>query len=328
VRRDQILRRGIGVAIAAAAVAAHLTGGAFAQELIAEAAILALFALSLDLLARCGLISFGHAGFLGIGGYVFGGLTVIAGWSPWMALLVAVGAGIAAAVVTGVLAVRTAGAFFIMVTLALAEMFYAWAFRAKTFNGADGMGGVPRIDLRAVGIDLDAPATFALAMIVLCILAWIVLEFVAASPFGRTLEAIRQNAGRVAALGGRVFSYRLAAYTASGALASFAGALKVQHTNFITPELAHWLVSGDVLIAVVIGGIGSLVGGVIGAVILVGLRELLSGLVGHWHLVLGGIFIVVALLLPNGIIGALQRIGRGRPARKEKVAAALGEEPT
>jgi branched-chain amino acid transport system permease protein len=316
-RRDQHLRRGIGVAVAVAAIAIHVSAGDFAQELIAEAAILAMFALSLDLLARCGLISFGHAGFLGIGGYIFGGLTVVAGMSPWVALLATVGGGFAAALVSGALAVRTTGAFFIMVTLALAEMFYAWAFRAKTFNGGDGMAGVMRLDLRALRIDLELPGTFALTMIVLCITVWIILEFVAASPFGRTLEAIRQNPSRVAALGGRVFSYRLAAFTASGTLASLAGAFKVQHTGFITPDLANWLVSGDVLIAVVIGGIGSLVGGVIGAAILVTLREFLSATIGHWHLVLGAIFILVALLLPNGIIGALLRLRRARPIQAQ-----------
>ena len=118
------------------------------------------------------------------------------------------------------------------------------------------MGGVPRLDLTAIGIDLNDPGVFALAMIVLCIVIWLLLELVVSSPFGRTLAAIRQNPRRVAALGGRVFLYRLAAFTASGAIAALAGALKVQHINFISPDLVSWFVSGDVLIAVVIGGSG------------------------------------------------------------------------
>ena len=201
-----IARRSIGVALAAAALIAHATVGFFAQELIAEAAILAILALSLDLLAACGLVSFGHAGLLGVGCYAFAGLTVLAGASPSIALPAAIAAGAMVAGVVGIFAVRTSGAFFIMVTLAVAEMLYAWGFRSKMFNGADGMGGVPRLDLMAIGIDFNNPSTFALAAIAICIAVWLMLEVVVSSPFGRTLDAIRQNPSRVAALGGRVFS--------------------------------------------------------------------------------------------------------------------------
>jgi branched-chain amino acid transport system permease protein len=146
---------------------------------------------------------------------------------------------------------------------------------------------------------------FALVMIVLCAAVWLLLELVVASPFGRTLAAIRQNPRRVAALGGRVFLYRLAAFTASGAIAALAGALKVQHINFISPDLVSWFVSGDVLIAVVIGGVGTLVGGPLGAALLVVLKELLSSTFGHWYLFLGIIFACVALLMPKGLVGNL-----------------------
>src|SRR5262245_36952191 len=200
---------------------------------------------------------------------------------------------------------RTSGAFFIMVTLAAAEMLYAWGFRSRTFNGADGVGGVPRLDLAAIGIDLNNPGTFALTVIALCTVVWLLLEVVVSSPFGRTLAAIRQNPSRVAALGGRVFLYRLAAFTASGTIAALAGALKVQHINFISPDLVSWFVSGDVLIAVVIGGIGTLVGGALGAALLVLLKEFLSSTFGHWYLFLGIIFACVALLMPRGIVGYL-----------------------
>jgi branched-chain amino acid transport system permease protein len=299
------VRRSIGVALIAVALLLQAFAGFFAQEMIAEAAILALFALSLDLLATCGLVSLGHAGLLGIGCYVFAGLTVLAGGSANLALPAAVLAGAAVAFVVGIFAVRTTGAFFIMVTLAAAEMLYAWGFRSKLFNGADGMGGVPRLDLAVIGLDLNNPETFALAMIALCVIVWLVLELVVSSPFGRTLAAIRQNPSRVAALGGRVFLYRLAAFTASGAIAALAGAFKVQHIFFISPDLVSWFVSGDVLIAVVIGGIGTLVGGPLGAALLVVLKEVLSSSFGHWYLFLGAIFAGVALLMPRGIVGYL-----------------------
>lgn len=305
------IRRSLGAALILAGLVANLLAGFFTQELIAEAAILAIFALSLDLLATCGLVSFGHAGLLGVGAFLFAGLTVKIAGSPALAIIGAVAGGALAAAVVGVFIVRTSGAYFIMVTLAVAEMLYAWAFRSKTFNGADGMGGIPRLDLSAIGIDLGSPGTFAAFNIVLCALVWLVLELVIASPYGRMLDAIRQNAGRVSALGGSVVRYRLSAMAASGAIAALAGAMKVQHTNFISPDMVSWLVSGDVMIAVVIGGIGTLVGGMLGAVLLVLLKDVLSSNIGHWYLFLGAIFIAVSLAMPQGIIGwLLQRLER------------------
>jgi branched-chain amino acid transport system permease protein len=318
------LRRSIGAALIVAALAGQRFASFFTQELIAEAAILSIVALSLDLLATCGLISLGHAGLLGIGAYAFGGLTVLLGINPDLAFLAAIAAGALVALLVGTFVVRTSGAFFIMVTLAVAEMFYAWCFRNKAFNGADGMGGIPRLDLTAIGIDLNDPGTFALAVIVACAIVWLLLELVVSSPFGRTLAAIRQNPHRVAALGGRVFLYRLAAFTASGTIAALAGAFKVQHLNFISPDLVSWFVSGDVLIAVVIGGIGTIVGGPLGATLLVFLKELLSSTFGHWYLFLGIIFAAVALLMPKGIVGYLLDLNDRRAARAALPPAANG----
>jgi branched-chain amino acid transport system permease protein len=309
------IRRSIGVVLIVVALVAQAVASFFAQELIADAAILAIFALSLDLLATCGLISFGHAGLLGVGCYVFAGVTVLMGGSPNLAFLAAIVAGACVAFMVGLFAVRTTGAFFIMVTLAAAEMLFSWGYRSPTFGGANGMGGVPRLDLTPIAIDLNDPRVFALTMIVLCIAIWLLLELVVSSPFGRTLAAIRQNPSRVAALGGRVFLYRLAAFTASGAIAALAGALKVQHINFISPDLVNWFVSGDVLIAVVIGGVGTLVGGPLGAALLVLLKELLSSTFGHWYLFLGIIFACVALLMPKGIVGSLLDLSGRRKVR-------------
>jgi branched-chain amino acid transport system permease protein len=316
------VRRSIGVAFVVVALIAQQLSGFFTQELIAEAAILAMLALSLDLLATCGLVSFGHAGLLGIGCYVFAGMTVLAGGSPNLAFPAAIAAGAVAAFLVGLFAVRTTGAFFIMVTLAAAEMFYAWGFRNKAFNGADGMGGIQRLDFSAIGIDMNNPQSFALSMVVICAIIWLLLEVIVSSPFGRTLDAIRQNPSRVAALGGRVFLYRLAAFTISGTIAAAAGAFKVQHINFISPDLVSWFVSGDVLIAVVIGGIGTLVGGPLGATLLVLLKETLSSTFGHWYLFLGVIFACVALLMPKGIVGYVLELNDRRSGRAAASATA------
>ena len=227
----------------------------FAQELIADAAILAIFALSLDLLATCGLISFGHAGLLGVGCYVFAGVTVLMGGSPNLAfpagdrgrrLRRIRGRPVRGAHDRRVLHHGDLGRSRDAVLMGLPQPDVrrrrtAWA----ACRGSTSPRSASISTIRSV---------FALTMIVLCIAIWLLLELVVSSPFGRTLAAIRQNPSRVAALGGRVFLYRLAAFTASGAIAALAGALKVQHINFISPDLVSWFVSGDVLIAVVIGG--------------------------------------------------------------------------
>ena len=137
------------------------------------------------------------------------------------------------------------------------------------------------------------------------------------------LSAIRQNSNRVRALGANVFNYRMAAYVGSGTLASFAGALMAQHANFISPDIGNWFVSGDVLIAVVIGGIGTLIGPVIGAALLILLKHTLSSLFGYWYLCLGLVFVSVALFTPNGIVGALLKI-RDQVCRERKAHPLIG----
>ena len=196
-----------------------------------------------------------------------------------------------------------------MVTLAVAEMLYAWGFRSKAFNGADGMGGIPRLDLSAVGVDLNDPGAFALAVIVACTLAWLVPELIVASPFGRTLDAIRQNPGRVAALGGgyslsprslhRVRDDRRGGRRLQGAARQFRLAR--------SGELARVRRRADR-------------GGdrrhrhpgrrPARATLLVFLEELLSSSLGHWYLFLGAIFAAVALLMPRGIVGWLLDLPR------------------
>ncbi len=303
--------------MAVSAIVSYFLVGAFGRELMAEIAIFAIFAMSLDLLALCGLVSFGHAGFFGIGAYIFGGLTVLAGWPPGAAMLAAIVAGALIAAIAGLFVLRTSGVFFIMVTLALSLMFYAWAFRNPMFNGGDGMGGVPRVDLSPIGIDMKSAGAFATVTMIVCAVIWVGLEIVLGSPFGRMLSAIRQNPGRVRALGGNVFNYRMAAYVGSGTIAAFAGSLMAQHANFISPDVGNWFVSGDVLIAVVTGGIGTLIGPIIGATLLIVLKHTLSSLFGYWYLWLGLVFIGVALFMPNGIVGAVMQIQQRLSAKSK-----------
>ena len=306
--RHRLARHQIAFGLFAAAVVWHGFSTPFGHTLIAETAIFAVFAISLDLLGGyAGMVSFGHAGFLGVGAYAYTYFAVILGWPPGAAFALALALGAATAVIVGLFVVRTAGVFFIMVTLSLSMMFHAWAFRNPTFKGANGMGGIPRLDLSAIGLDTGNAAVFSALAIAVCALVWAAMEFLVATPFGRTLAAIRQNQSRMRALGCPVFRYHLAAFVLSGAIAALAGVLTAQHAMFVSPEMANWLVSGDVLIAVIIGGIGTLVGPILGSAILVVLRDSLSSLVHYWYFCLGLVFIFSALFAPRGICGLLLR---------------------
>ena len=300
-------RRWIGYAAVAVLAAVTLAfSGPFGQELTGEIAIFALFVLSIGFLGGiAGLVSFGHALFYGVGGYATAWLVVKAGWWPGAAMLAVVVLGIVLAAGVGFLVVNTRGTIFIMVTLALAMMFYAWVVKSPVFNGADGLAGVRRVDLSMVGWDSVGPAGFASLAVALALAGWIGLDQIIRSPFGQALEAIRQNEARMRALGCPVFAYKLAAFTLSGTLATIAGSLSAQHTGLVSPEIAHWFVSGDGLIAAIIGGFHSMAGAVIGTILLLVAKHEMSNFTQHWFLFLGVFFIVLVLVAPEGVVGRL-----------------------
>lgn len=298
--------------LAAAAVVAWLGAGKFGQELIAQIAILAIFAMSLDLLVGfTGLVSLGHAAFYGIGAYATAAFATMLGWPAAAAMAAAVAVSALAALVTGAFAVRLAGVFFIMVTLAIGEAIHAYLFKARAFGGDDGMAGIPRFDLSAIGVDMIDSRAFALFTVIAAVAVYGLLEGVVRSPFGRMLVAVCQNEARARALGCRVRRVKLAAFTLAGALAGFAGALTAQHTGFISPELLFWTTSGEVLIVVIIGGMGSLVGPAAGAVLVVLAADWASGLTDYWMLWMGLIFIAVVVVIPNGLYAPVEALRRG-----------------
>ncbi len=283
--------------------------GFFGHELLAQIAILAIFAMSLDLLVGfAGMVSLGHAAFFGLGAYCFASLTVHAGWSPWLAFPGAAGAGFAAALVIGAFAVRLTGVFFIMVTLAAGEAVHAWLFKSRTFGGDDGMAGVPRPAIG--GMDFYDPAVFSAFVLIVAAAVYILLELVVRSPYGRVLRGIHANDERALALGCPVARYRLAAFAAAGAIAGLAGALAAAHAGFISPDLLHWTVSGEALVIVIAGGMGSLVGPVLGAALYEFGKHWLSGQTDYWMFFLGLFFIAVVLAAGNGIFGLVDALRR------------------
>jgi branched-chain amino acid transport system permease protein len=304
--------------LAAAAAAAWWRADFFAMELLAEIAVLAIFTMSLQFLVGLpGMVSLGHAGFLAAGAYSTAAATLLLGWPPAaaLALSVAVAAVLAAAV--GWFVIRLSGVFFIMITLAVGQMFHAYFFRARLFGGDNGMAGTPRIDLTAFGLDSGDSGTFALLVLACAVLVYLLLLLLTRSPFGMMLGAIGHNESRLAALGCPIRRYKLAAFAAAGAVAGLAGGLTAQHTGFISPDLAFWTLSGEALIIVILGGSGSLAGAAAGAALFVLLRDLLSSssfwtglslspqLASHWQLLMGLLFIVVVLAARDGLYGRL-----------------------
>jgi branched-chain amino acid transport system permease protein len=290
-----------------------LLAGYSGLERLATIAIFAILAMSLDLLVGfTGLVSLGHALFFGLGAYAMAGLTAIVGMPAGIAMPLAVLVTGAVAVFIGALVVRLAGVFFIMITLAIGQMGFAYFAKARAFGGNGGLSGVPRLDLALLGIDLGDPGMFALAALIVAALVFAALDLVVRSPFGQVLTALHQNENRARALGCPVGRYKLAAFALSGMIAGLAGTLMAQLTGFVSPDLVVWTMSGEILIMVIMGGAGSLAGPAAGAAIWILLRDQLAGLTQHWMFAMGLFFIAVVLVAEDGFAGTLARLRRVR----------------
>jgi len=303
------------LAALAAVLAFPLTGAAFYTELLAKAMILAIFALSLDLLVGfTGLVSFGHAAYFGIGAYATALLSPK--YDPanlWMVLPASVAAAACAALVIGLFVLRTRGIYFIMVTLAFAQMVYYVFHDTALGGGSDGiyLNFKPSAAIGgAVPFDLDQGRQLCWFVAAMLVLTWLFLARLLRSPFGRALAGIRSNEQRMRALGFATVRYKLAAFTIAGALAGLAGCLYAILFGFVTPELISWHQSGNVLLMVILGGIGSLAGSVAGAFAFVAMQEVFSGWTKHWQLIMGGVIVCVVLFLPGGFAALPARLRR------------------
>ena len=288
----------------------------YAVTLLTEALILALFALSLDLIVgHMRLVSFGHAGPWGFGAYVAAGLMLV--WQV-PAPIAAIGAGFAAALVAlpiGWLCVRTTGVAFAMLSLAFAQLGYAVVFKWNAVTGgSDGLPGLPRMG-GPFGLDvLTTREGFHCLVAVALAGAYIFARGFVRSPFGRVVAAVRENEARAAALGYDARRARLIVFVISYGLAGLAGGLYAGFARYVSPELFFWTVSGHVLVMVVLGGAGTLVGPMLGAMALFFAEHQLSGMTESWGLALGILFIVVVIFAPQGLMGWIQsatKRGRG-----------------
>lgn len=314
--------------LAAAAASYAFVTGFFGLELLTEVAILAILAVSLDLVAGYGgMVSLCHGALFGAGAYAFASATVLLGWNGSAGIALAVGGAGAFAWAIGAVTARTHGIFFIMATLAFGQMAYAYVFDVPALGGSDGMPGVPRLDASGIGLDLNDSRTYALLCVALALFAYTMTAGLLRSGFGRTLVGVRENEQRMRALGLSVWQHKAAAFGISGALAGLAGALGAQHTMYVSPGLLHWTVSGELLIMVILGGIGTLVGPLLGAGILVFVKHEVARFTSHWHLVIGLVLIAAVLCGGRGLYGEIEYRWSRRRAAKTASAAVTEESP-
>ncbi|WP_371747204.1 branched-chain amino acid ABC transporter permease [Acuticoccus sp. I52.16.1] len=318
-RRPRLAARGALVAgvillalFAALPPVATAIGDPFLVVTATRILIFAIAALSLDLVLGFGaMVSFGHAAFLGFGAYAVAILATAGVDDVLLQMIVAVlGSGLFA-LVTGAISLRTKGVYFIMITLAFGQMAYFFFVSLSAYGGDDGLTLQHRSTLFGQSVFENDVAFYYLALVVLAA-AFFLLRMVVASRFGRVLRGTRDNAMRMQAIGFAPFRYQLTAYVVAGALCGIAGVLLANQTEFVSPAFMTWQRSGELIVMVVLGGMGTLAGAIAGAAGYLILEEVLSSTWEHWHLVFGALIILLVLFTRGGMAGLVGRIFGGR----------------
>jgi branched-chain amino acid transport system permease protein len=301
--------RAIALVIGVAALAflppiAGLLNQPFYVDLFRRIMIFAIAALSLDLiLGYGGLVSFGHAAYLGIGAYAVAILAhhgIQNGFLQWG---VAIAASALVALVIGAVSVRASGVYFIMITLAFTHMLYYLGISIETYGGDDGMRLAARS--RFPGLDLSNTIVFYYVVLGLLLLFLALGHRMVNARFGMLIRAAKSNESRARAIGFSPYRYRLTAFVIAGAMGGVAGALLVNHTEYLTPGFMHWTRSGEIMFMVILGGMGTLVGPIVGAFALLLLEDVLSAWTAHWQMILGPFLVLVVLFAKRGLVGLL-----------------------
>jgi branched-chain amino acid transport system permease protein len=317
--RENMINAALLLGLAAVPLYAWATDEPFTITLATRVAIFALAGVGLNIaLGIGGLVSLGHAAFFGIGGYAMGILASHAqSYTPlievpfliegtksmlviWITALAASGL---AALLIGVLSLRTSGVYFIMITLAFGQMFYFFAISWPAYGGEDGLSIYLRNDFPGLNT-LDPIQFFGICFALLVLALWINARL-AHSPFGLALNAARQNAQRVETVGLSPFRLRLTAFVISGAVTGLAGALFADLNRFVSPTMFSWQMSGEIMVFIILGGVGRLYGPVAGAALFITLEHVLGGLSEFWHIYLGALLLGVVLFARGGVIGLL-----------------------
>jgi len=288
-----------------------LSGNVFALTLFTRIVILALAAVSLNLIMGYGgMMSFGHAAYLGIGGYAVGILAQEGVGSGFVQFPVALAVSALFALVIGALSLRTRGVYFIMITLAFAQMAYYVASGLARYGGDDGLTIYKRSDFSGL-INLSNRVQFYYLCLA-CLLGVILLIWrIVNSRFGLVVQGLRSNEQRMQAIGFHANRYRLVCFVIAGTICGLAGSLLANNTDFVSPAMMYWTRSGDLMVMVILGGMGSLFGPVIGAVVYLVLEELLSQITEYWAIIMGPLLLLIVLFGRGGIMGLLGRFSRG-----------------
>ncbi len=310
--------------------------GSFVVLLTTRALCFAILAMSLDiLLGFTGLASLGQAAYFGVGAYLTAVLATKfgfgLGWDFWLVVLLGMLLGAALAAFFGLFAIRATGVYFLMITLALGQCVWGLAYRWNSVTGGDNginMNGRP-----AFGLDLTNEITFFYLVFAFFVASMAIMYVLVRSPFGRSLEGIRERELRMQILGYNTWLHKYIAFIIAGAFGGLAGVLWAHTNGHVSPENVVLTTSVDALLMVVLGGAGTLVGAVIGSAIVFGLREYLSTLVPWWQYALGAVYVLTILYLPTGLMGIPARIRQWRGSGKSEdstklTAKALASKPS
>lgn len=284
-------------------VMALAMGDVFYLRLATEALIFGGLALSVDLLlGRVGLLPLGQALFFGLGAYV--SALVLKHWadSLWLALGVALVFSALAGLIGGLIAIRSKGVYFALISFGLAQVVSKFVYNTRELGASDGIIGVPAASL-APGVTSGTPEVFFLLVLSFIGALYLGLRYLMNTPMGRQLDAIRINEHRVSFLGVDAWRYKLGAFVAAACIAGLSGALYPMLRGFVSPELMFFQVSGNAVINVIVGGTGTLIGPLYGSAILTGLRSVVGSFTAHHHIVIGVMFVVVVIVMPRGLIG-------------------------
>ena len=302
--RAIVLATGL-VLLAAVPLAAAMLNQPFYLDLVRRVMIFAIAALSLNLiLGYGGMISFGHAAYLGVGAYAVGVLAHYGIDNGYLQWALAIGASALVALAIGAVSIRTSGVYFIMITLAFTQMLYYLGISIAEYGGDDGMRLAVKSQFPGF-IDLNDATAFYYLVLAILVLALFLGQRLVDSRFGMVIRAAKSNEVRTRSIGFSPYPYRLAAFVIAGAVCGLAGALLVNHTAYLTPEFMNWTRSGELMFMVILGGMASIAGPVLGAFALLLVEDALSGWTQHWQLILGPLLVLSVLFLRRGLAGLL-----------------------
>ncbi len=277
---------------------------------VMQALCFALLACAFNLLIGYGgLLSFGHAMFLGTAGYVSAHALKVWGLSPELGILVGTAAAALLGLVTGYISIKRQGIYFSMITLALSQLLYFLYLQAPFTHGEDGIQGIPQGHLLGI-FDLSKPLVLYYVVLVGFLAGFLLIYRTINSPFGEVLKSIRENEPRAISLGYKTDQYKLLAFILSGTLAGFAGSLKVFVAQNASLTDVHWSMSGEIVLMTLVGGLGTIFGPVVGAFVIIAMQQYLAGF-GQWVTVIQGvIFVTCVLLFRRGLVGELAHLLR------------------